>query len=568
MSSKPRILCAVYTRKSTTDGLEQEFNSLDAQHEACSAYVASQRHEGWKLSSNRYDDGGISGGTLERPALQTLLKDIDQGRINMVVVYKIDRLTRSLADFAKLVELLDAANCSFVSVTQAFNTSTSMGRLTLNVLLSFAQFEREVTAERIRDKIAASKKKGMWMGGLVPLGYDKHPNPDERGLIVNAREAKTVCATFELYQTHGCLRVVQERLMQTGIRSKRRIFANGRTQGGTVLSRGQIHFLLTNPIYVGLIRHKDKVWPGLHEAIIDQDLWDAVQQKLQEASNRSRSSNKSGERSRERKPSSSLAGKFRDETGDRLTPTHTKRRGKQHRYYASNRLIVGLSGETSTGWRLPAAEFEQAVANVVTGHFESCVNRHQILANPNAQDAANDAQRVSKLITTISRSGAGELQSMIASGRISAGEISVELDSNYLATILERQPQEISPELLSLTAPFQLRKRGVETRIVAGEYQRAPDPVLLRTLTKAHDWIKELRSGKTLIEIARKDAHSDAYIRIRCQIAFLSPRIQEAIINGTQPIDLTLERIITSGVPLDWSEQARVFGFDRYAHWT
>lgn len=332
-----KIRCAIYTRKSTEDGLDQEFNSLDAQHEACAAYVASQRHEGWKLISQRYDDGGISGGTLERPAMQRLLHDIDAGRIDMIVVYKIDRLTRSLADFAKLVERMEAAGCSFVSVTQSFNTSSSMGRLTLNMLLSFAQFEREVTAERIRDKIAASKKKGLWMGGLAPLGYDPHPDKLRRELIVNEAEAEEVRALFQLYLSAGCLNATAKAAREAKLFSKRRVFASGRVQGGTPLSRGQLHAMLTNPIYRGLIRHKDKTWPGLQPAIVFEELWSNVQSKLQAASAKRRGATRAGP------PSSSapLLGKFHDETGERLTPTHTKRHGRRIRYYVSNGLVSG-----------------------------------------------------------------------------------------------------------------------------------------------------------------------------------------------------------------------------------
>ncbi|MHA7828498.1 MAG: recombinase family protein, partial [Roseovarius sp.] len=216
-----KIRCAIYTRKSTEDGLDQEFNSLDAQYEACAAYITSQRGEGWTLLPARYDDGGVSGGTLERPALQQLMADVDAGRIDMIVVYKIDRLTRALSDFAKLVDRFEAAGCSFVSVTQAFNTSSSMGRLTLNMLLSFAQFEREVTAERIRDKIAASKKRGLWMGGVPPLGYDAHPDPNTRSLVINEAERATVEALYALYDELGCLRAVEEEASRRGLRSKR-----------------------------------------------------------------------------------------------------------------------------------------------------------------------------------------------------------------------------------------------------------------------------------------------------------------------------------------------------------
>lgn len=245
--TKPQVRCAIYTRKSTEEGLDQGFNSLDAQHEACSAFVASQRHEGWVLARERFDDGGVSGGTLDRPAPQDLLAEIDAGRIHMVIVYKIDRLTRSLADFARLVERFEAAGCSFVSVTQSFNTATSMGRLTLNVLLSFTQFEREVTAERIRDKIAASKQKGLWMGGVPPLGYDPPTDPRIRVLRVNLDEAETVRALFDLYHRLNHLGEVEHAAARMGFRSKRHVFRSGREQGGNPLSRGYIHKILTNP---------------------------------------------------------------------------------------------------------------------------------------------------------------------------------------------------------------------------------------------------------------------------------------------------------------------------------
>src|SRR5690349_12122252 len=271
-----RRRCAIYTRKSSEEGLEQEFNSLAAQREACEAYIRSQRHEGWVLTRPRYDDGGFSGGNLERPALQHLLADIRTGRINIVVVYKVDRLTRSLADFARLVEIFDAQAVSFVSVTQQFNTTSSMGRLTLNVLLSFAQFEREVTGERIRDKIAASKKKGMWMGGNVPLGYDA----DERALVINPAEAETVRRIFALYRELGCVRRVKEEADRLGLKTKRRTMSNGAERGGKPFSRGHLSQLLANPIYTGRIAHKGQLYPGQHPALIDDETWTAVRQQL------------------------------------------------------------------------------------------------------------------------------------------------------------------------------------------------------------------------------------------------------------------------------------------------
>jgi site-specific DNA recombinase len=269
-----RINCAIYTRKSSDEGLEKEFNSLDAQREACEAYVKSQKHAGWLALADLYDDGGLSGGTLERPALQRLLADIKSGKVQIVVVYKVDRLTRSLADFAKIVDVLDAHDASFVSVTQSFNTTTSMGRLTLNMLLSFAQFEREIAGERIRDKIAASKAKGMWMGGNVPLGYDVM----DRKLIVNETEAGTVRTIFRRYAELGSVRLLRDDLARQGIVSKRRAHASAALAGGNHFSRGALYTLLQNRIYRGEISHQGHVYPGQHEAIIDVDLWQTCRQ--------------------------------------------------------------------------------------------------------------------------------------------------------------------------------------------------------------------------------------------------------------------------------------------------
>jgi DNA invertase Pin-like site-specific DNA recombinase len=274
-----RVRCAIYTRKSSEEGLEQDFNSLDAQREACAAYVLSQASEGWTLIPDRYDDGGVSGGTLERPALQRLLADIAQGRLDIIVVYKVDRLTRSLLDFSRLVEAFDAAGTSFVSVTQSFNTTTSMGRLTLNMLLSFAQFEREVTAERIRDKIAASKARGMWMGGTPPLGY----KPDGRSLAVVEEHATIIRDIYERYLATGNVRLVAEQLAAANIGAPvRHRTGSGEPFGGVPFTRGQIHAFLKCPTYVGEIHHQGRVHAGLHPPIIDRDTWDAVQRRLAE----------------------------------------------------------------------------------------------------------------------------------------------------------------------------------------------------------------------------------------------------------------------------------------------
>jgi len=345
------LRCAVYTRKSSEEGLEQEFNSLHAQREACEAYIRSQRHEGWSCLPQGYDDGGRSGGNLERPALQQLLAEIREGKVDVVVVYKIDRLTRSLADFAKIVEIFDAKGVSFVSVTQQFNTTTSMGRLTLNVLLSFAQFEREVTGERIRDKIAASKRKGMWMGGVPPLGYEAC----DRKLTPIESEAETVRHIFQRYAALGSVRLLQQELEARGIRSKRWTSAAGRRWGGKPLARGALYLMLQNRIYRGEIVHKDHTYPGEHEAIIDPTLWDAVQARLAE---------NAVERStgiRVKNPSL-LAGLLFDGEGHRMTPTHAVKKGKRYRYYVSRPLTIGARAD-AVGLRIPAAEIEQIVTN-------------------------------------------------------------------------------------------------------------------------------------------------------------------------------------------------------------
>ncbi|MDB5660456.1 MAG: recombinase family protein [Cypionkella sp.] len=568
MTVKPVIRCAIYTRKSSEEGLEQAFNSLDAQQEACTAYIVSQRHEGWKQLPERYDDGGISGGTLERPALQRLLADIDAGRVTMVVVYKIDRLTRDLADFAKIVERFDAAGCSFVSVTQAFNTSTSMGRLTLNVLLSFAQFEREVTAERIRDKIAASKKKGLWMGGIVPLGYDADPDPNVRGLVVNRPEAENVTTLFELYDQLDCLRRVEDEAKRRRIRSKLHLFASGKSRGDVDLTRGMIHYLLTNPIYLGQIRHKKHLWPGQQAAIVSQDLWDRVQAKLQLGSARKRGVPTAVDGAAKTDNSSPLVGKIRDETGDRLTPSHTARHGRRLRYYVSNRLLtgkttVGLAEPNGRGWRLPAQAFEQAVAKVIADHLGTAAAGQYVLYAPDAATASRIAVSVTSLAERLRQDDKATLRALVSNAQIKNGAITIILDPAELAAAIGVLTTELKPELSIVSGPFALRRRGIEAKIIAGSQVPASDPTLVRLLTKAHRWVLALENGTQLAEIANRDGHSDSYVRTRIALAFLSPRIQAAILDGNQPPDMSVARILHIGIPLDWSEQERAFGLSR-----
>ena len=348
--STKKLRCAIYTRKSSEEGLDQAFNSLDAQREACAAFIQSQKHEGWTVSPKLYDDGGFSGGTLQRPALKRLLADIEEGQIDVIVVYKVDRLTRALSDFAKLVEIFDRRGVSFVSITQQFNTTTSMGRLTLNVLLSFAQFEREVIGERVRDKIAASKKKGMWMGGMPPLGYDVK----DRKLIVNDDEAQTVVGIYRRYLALKSVHAVKDALAAAGIRSKRRIHPDGSEYGSQKLSRGALYLMLQNRIYRGEITHKGNSYPGEHPAIIEQPLWDEVQAVLA----KNRIERAIGVRA---KHPSLLASLVFDENGERLTPTYAVKKGTRYRYYVSTALLTGAGRNRSGGRRIPAGNLEGLV---------------------------------------------------------------------------------------------------------------------------------------------------------------------------------------------------------------
>src|SRR5467141_3374617 len=348
------VRCAVYTRKSSEEGLEQEFNSLQAQREACEAFITSQRHEGWMCLPEGYDDGGFSGATTARPALQQLLADLTAGRVDIVVVYKIDRLTRSLADFARIVEILDARGASFVSVTQQFNTTTSMGRLTLNVLLSLAQFEREVIGEPIRDKIAASKSKGMWMGGVLPFGY----RAQDRKLTIVDSEAKIVRFIFRRYAELGSVRLLKDELEARGIRSRLRTSAAGRISGGKPFARGELYLMLKNRIYRGEIVHNKQSYLGEHEPIIDQPLWDAVQAQL---AGNAAEHNDCGQT---RQPSL-LAGMLFDRDGNRMTPSHAVKKGMRYRYYVSRSLITKDRTEDAAGLRVPAAEIEQFVSSRV-----------------------------------------------------------------------------------------------------------------------------------------------------------------------------------------------------------
>lgn len=546
--SNLNIRCAIYTRKSSDEGLDQAFNSLDAQFEACAAYVKSQKHEGWKLVRKRYDDGGISGGTMDRPGLLALLEDINAGLVDMIVVYKIDRLTRSLSDFSKIVDRLDANGASFVSVTQSFNTATSMGRLTLNMLLSFAQFEREVTAERIRDKIAASKAKGLWMGGTVPLGYDPHPNKNVRGLVVNKSEAEDVRQLFAFYVEEGNLREVASLCQKANIRSKRRPQYEGRLRGGSLMTTGQIHHILTNPLYIGKIRHKDKIYDGRHEAIIDLELWERVQTKLQAASARKRGQDREGYRKR-----APLTGKLYDETGDRLTPTHTIKKNTHGeriiRYYVSNRLI---KAKDPSAWRLPANTIESAITDAI----QNALGTYEPILSDNHSIA--DYQSIKDKLKLLVNAKSTRLLDLVSRIDLEKHRVTITLDIDKIASQTALDPETINP-LNPITQPLAIRKRGIEQKLIIGTMKPELDVTLIQNIAQASSWLEEIKCGMSVSELANKEQKSLSYITNRLKLAILSPMIKTIILDQNQKPHWSTQYFMSQNIPLDWQEQKKLF---------
>ena len=558
-----RLRCAVYTRKSSEEGLEQAFNSLDAQREACEAYIKSQAGVGWQLIRTPYDDGGISGGTMDRPALKQLLADIAAQKINTVVVYKVDRLTRSLADFAKIVDVFDTHRVSFVSVTQQFNTTTSMGRLTLNMLLSFAQFEREVTGERIRDKIAASKRKGMWMGGYVPLGYEAK----DRTLVINKVEAKTIRTLFKLYREHGNARTVAAIAEQQCLRTKIRIKGDGTETGGAPFSRGHIYQILANPIYAGDIRHKDNIYPGQHKAIIDTDLWDAVQRQLAaNRTNRTRGTNA--------KEPSLLAGLLFDCEGNRFTPSHAVKSGRRYRYYVERSLITGRSNGNTRGKRIAAKEVEGVVVAALTDFLKrpdgllSAFDTERVAPDHFEQAVANAVKMAEMLISGDSKDRREIIARLVGRVVMDDGTVSIGLLSSGLAKLAGLSSVDGSDQVCHIDVPVRLRLRGVELKLVmAGgetDHQRQPDPALIKVVARAHDWSARLLAGEvaSASELARREDLTKGYVHRILPLAFLAPDIVKAIAEGTAPIELTAERLTRAkNLPIDWAAQRRFLGF-------
>jgi site-specific DNA recombinase len=552
-----RVRCAVYTRKSSEEGLEQSFNSLDAQREACEAYILSQRHEGWHIVSTGYDDGGFSGGNMERPGLKKLLDDIAAKRVDTVVVYKVDRLTRSLADFAKIVEQFDKQGISFVSVTQQFNTTTSMGRLTLNVLLSFAQFEREVTGERIRDKIAASKRKGMWMGGVVPLGYDL----EDRHLVVNPEEANRVKEIFQGYLAEGCVSKLQIHLERKDIRSKKRLSKTGNASGNNAFSRGALYSMLQNRIYLGEISHKDKSFPGQHPAIIDQDLWGLVQLQFK--------ANVQAERRRPRTTSTSLlTGLLYDGAGNRFTPSHASKRGRRYRYYVSQALIQGRSKNPTGHCRLPAEEVEELVLSQLAALLQSTPRILDLLQpHPVSMTETQHVAKVAREYLTSQEKVRNDLRSMVTRIIVRQHKVELQLSKHaFLKTFLTPQRSEeitatlpVSEDLIILEADAQLRRCGGEVRLLLAdtEQNRArPVPSLVRAVARAHDWIDRILSGEVPNQraLAIQTGFDKRYISRIIPLAFLAPDITEAILDGKQHPNLSLEKCVNE-IPFEWSQQ-------------
>jgi DNA invertase Pin-like site-specific DNA recombinase len=545
-----KIRCAIYTRKSSEEGLEQDFNSLHAQREACSAYILSQASEGWSLLPGDYDDGGLSGGTLERPALQRLLADIAAGKIDIVVVYKVDRLTRSLLDFAKLVEALDTAGTSFVSVTQSFNTTTSMGRLTLNMLLSFAQFEREVTAERIRDKIAASKAKGMWMGGFAPLGYKQLG----RTLEIVPQQAELVRSIFRRYLELGTVRLLAEQLRAESIVVPQRSTGSGREIGGGGFGRGQIYAILTNPAYVGEIRHKGQSYKALHEAIVDRALWSQVQAQL--------SDHTQGQQQAQtiRSPSP-LAGLVFDEQGQPLVATHACKGKVRYRYYVSKALQDGSHPDLG-GIRISALELEKAVAELVAKQFDdpfTLTHKLALHVRPEQLHRIKDGcAEVAGKLHARSPKVLRELISRVVVGKL---RISIELRTSSICSTLGIDPQDDTPPHLHLDLDAQLRRSGRVVRLVqpCGKNISAAEPQqhLVRLLSLGRRWWSEMQEdGVSASELAQRHKVDKSYVSRAVRLCFLAPQLVELILAGEQPASLNARTLLGLGaLPLSWNEQ-------------
>jgi len=530
--------CAVYTRKSTEEGLQQAFNSLDAQREACEAYIKSQAHESWKLLLTRYDDGGFSGGSLDRPGVRRLIEDVRAGAVDVIVVYKIDRLTRSLSDFARLVEVLEEHDASFVSVTQHFNTTTSMGRLTLNVLLSFAQFEREVTGERIRDKIAASKKKGMWMGGPPPLGYDIQ----NRKLVVNDLEAKRVRLIYERYLEVESVTELARDLEARGVCSKVWESAKGVRHGGNPFVRGALYKILRNPLYRGYVAHQGDLYPGEHEAIVPEDLAERVSRKLQDQARLPRGST--------RDPKVGLLlGLLRDSDGDPMLLHHANKKQRRYYYYVSRSILRGRVGNTRRAEdRIPV----HAIEDLVRAKLRPVMEDPEKIPSPEQMAALVDSVQVTEVDVRIA------LRPDLRPSLVRALQ-----EGLGAADVLRRE----ADHYLLVTQVVLRRRRGRKQMFASNgdavSGASAPNAALVKSLVRAHRWREELERGAvgSYTELAKREHCSERHVRTLITLAFLAPDITEAILDGTQPAELALRHFGAKKIPFDWAEQRRLLGF-------
>ncbi len=564
MAERRPIRCAVYTRKSSEEGLEQDFNSLDAQREACAAYIVSQKHEGWTQLPSRYDDGGFSGGSLQRPGLERLLDDIKARRVDVIVVYKVDRLTRSLTDFAKIVEVLDAHKVSFVAVTQQFNTTTSMGRLTLNVLLSFAQFERKIAGERIRDKIAASKKRGLWMGGNVPLGYEVK----NRALVINQAQANKVRLIYKRYLALGSVHALAEDLDRKNIRSHRRTTESGKMIGGRPLTRGHLYLILKNPLYLGMVAHKGKSYPGLHKPIIERKTWERVQEQLARNGTDHRS------RRRARVPSL-LSGLLFAGAGERLTPSHAQKSGLRYRYYIAQSLVRGRAraDAQSQRWRIPATEIESAVITALRSFLEdgSALSATLSLARLAPSRVADLLKAAAALSRSLKNDHSAQsptlLRSLLSRIEIGATTLTLIVALGRLREALGFADLD-EPQSHAIVVPFRIAKRGIEQKLLIGTGSMAPGPrdgSLVKALARAHAWFEDIRLQRVqdVSELATRERLPRSYVQAHLPLAFLAPRIVVAILEGRQPADLTLKRLMyRTKLSIDWSLQHRQLGFE------
>ncbi|HEY4141367.1 MAG TPA: recombinase family protein, partial [Pseudolabrys sp.] len=536
------VRCAIYTRVSTDAGLDQDFNSLDAQYESAQAYIKSQAHAGWTLVRTRYDDGGFSGGSTDRPALQQLLADVKSHKVKIIVVYKVDRLTRSLADFAKLVELFDAHGVSFVSVTQQFNTTTSMGRLTLNVLLSFAQFEREVTSERIRDKIAASKRKGLWMGGVVPLGY----YAKDRKISVVEDEAKVVRHIFHRYLELGSLTLLLADLRTSGVRTKVRPLSTGRTIGGIPFTLGPLAHFLRNRFYVGEVQFKGEIFPGEQTAILDRQLFDAVQARLDQQRNHISAMRMSTD--------SLLMGRIYDEHGNRMTPTYATKKGVRYRYYISSLLKQGQSGKTPKLNRVPAAEIEKLIASAVRTHLRTTAS--------DGRDADGDDRKT--------------ISSQVARVDVKQDRLAVQLiakTSNVDAASrnkMRRRKGQDDTEPTVLTIAWKKAPSKQPREIIppaSGSSRQDPRPIraeartkLITAIAKGRHWLSELVAGTIpdVEQIAARESCTIRQVNMTISLAFLAPDLVKAAIDGRLPRGVGIANLRDAS--LDWSQQSTMLG--------